>query len=809
MTTDWNYVAPVNRTASTLLQYAYDNSVTWYDANWQAWQRPYDGYDDEPCTAAVCEAERASFSPTQYFSFQDVVGSINAQQATLFPGFVGLSDATEFLLKTIEGMLDSNCGDACDVADPDALLTKIRDGTISFDGYASAVAVSPTGQGKGPNSILCLKDDDTHARDAGGLVFSKVQYAGDGNCTSGNLRSPANDVDDYQAGENVSNACVASCTGFGNSVGCSTAYDCYQYSGEGNGGTGMLTQTNTPTFAGGGHSAGSAIKVPTAAMLAVGTVTYVTATLTCSSSNTRGLSATGYTFAVAPSSPAGSSVIYTSTTGSVNASLAPLTTYTAICTVTTSAGSSPASSTAEFTTSLVQDCTSAGCVEYATCNSATTLCECEYDYVTEVVPMSETRACSELWTPCSSSSNPCLGPFGACGVNSGYCECEPGTVIAALARSTLSTADAFAYAGASSDIDATSAPYRTCLAEVASIDDARKFWAVSLWLSVWGLVASSWVIWEFMYNSQLKHPNSMMQMFVAFAVPDFLLALLNFASNLDALIDGEPLGSVTGDGGRDDMGCRLASFFTYTLVTCTYFAPMWVALITFLKFNAVSQGKAFVISSTAIYAMGIAAPLVLGAALAGGAWTADADDGQSVLGNYRGLYCYVRRWEYSMTGLALIVIFCIAMGLTLLLYLLTTLKVVAIVKNKTSAGAANAPKAIMKRGLLLTMTFLGCWMWFVTTGGLAYQNRILDINIDLVGAVIVHTKPIIDAVILLTMPNIRMEYLSRWLKQGGGSVASSSSTSAPTYSSSSSSSQAAATYANRTAQIAPHEHKRA
>merc|ERR1712072_1135700 len=102
--------------------------------------------------------------------------------------------------------------------------------------------------------------------------------------------------------------------------------------------------------------------------------------------------------------------------------------------------------------------------------------------------------------------------------------------------------------------------------------------------------------------------------------------------------------------------------------------------------------------------------------------------------------------------------------------ILTTLKVAAIVKNATSAGAANAPRAIMKRGLLLTLTFVCTWIWFVCTGGIAYQEEVIKIEIDIVGAVIINAQPIINAVILLTLPNIRLDYLSRWLKQGGSNI---------------------------------------
>jgi hypothetical protein len=110
----------------------------------------------------------------------------------------------------------------------------------------------------------------------------------------------------------------------------------------------------------------------------------------------------------------------------------------------------------------------------------------------------------------------------------------------------------------------------------------------------------------------------------------------------------------------------------------------------------------------------------------------------------------VRRWDSAVTGLAIIVMFCLSAVVTLLLYLLTTFKVAAIVKKSSSGGpaSANAPKAIMKRGLLLTVTFVCTWIWFVTLGGVAYNNETIDINIDMIGAIIINAQPIIDAFIL-------------------------------------------------------------
>jgi len=108
---------------------------------------------------------------------------------------------------------------------------------------------------------------------------------------------------------------------------------------------------------------------------------------------------------------------------------------------------------------------------------------------------------------------------------------------------------------------------------------------------------------------------------------------------------------------------------------------------------------------------------------------------------------------------------------------MTTIKVAAVVRNASGSATANAPRAIMKRGLLLTVTFVLTWIWFVVLGGMGYQKETIDINIDMIGAIIINAQPIIDAILLLSMPNVRVAYLSRMLKGTGASISSSSSSS--------------------------------
>merc|ERR1719482_1814930 len=170
-----------------------------------------------------------------------------------------------------------------------------------------------------------------------------------------------------------------------------------------------------------------------------------------------------------------------------------------------------------------------------------------------------------------------------------------------------------------------------------------------------------------------------------------------------------------------------------------------VALFTFLKFNAVAAGKAsWSLPNAAVYGLTIAFPMVVGTALAAGAVATEADDGESPLGSYRGLYCYARRWDEPITGTCILSMFCICAVLTLVLYLLTTAKVAAIVKNASGGASSKAPKAIMKRGLMLTVTFVATWIFFIVIGGLSSQNETIDIEIDMVGAITIDDRLSID-----------------------------------------------------------------
>jgi len=454
--------------------------------------------------------------------------------------------------------------------------------------------------------------------------------------------------------------------------------------------------------------------------------------------------------------------------------LSPDTIYTLRSTTITQAGKSPVAVSPPFRT-LQHSCDVVDiCSTHTKCEDG--VCICTEQYYRPAEDFATSHSCVYDYVPCTEL--PCLGDYGTCNQQTGVCDCQSGTTLAALqlASSELTTMEQLTQVY----VDEGMVPdeWRLCLPDVASTDEQRKFWAISLWLSAWGLLASIVVTWEFVYNAQLKSPNTMMQGFLAFAVPDAALSFVNFIFFIDALVDGDPLGSVTGKGGRDDAGCLAVAFAMYTLVIMTYFAPVTVALITFLKFNAVAAGKAsWYLPSMAVYGICIVFPMIVGAALAGAALATNADDGESSLGSYRGLYCYARRWEVPIVGSSILATFCICAMLTLLLYLATTAKVAKIVKNASGGASSKAPKAIMKRGLLLTATFVFTWIWFVVVGGLSASDQVVNIDIDMVGAIIINAQPIIDAFILLTLPNVRLDYLSRWLKQAGGNVSSSSSSS--------------------------------
>ena len=223
--------------------------------------------------------------------------------------------------------------------------------------------------------------------------------------------------------------------------------------------------------------------------------------------------------------------------------------------------------------------------------------------------------------------------------------------------------------------------WRECAPVFANLADQRKFWSISLLLSSIGLLFSSLVIWEFVFNTALQYPNTMMQGFAAFALPDFVLALVNTIVYIESLVNGDSLGYADGITGRSETGCLVVAFITYIIVVCTYFAPMMVALFTFLKFNAVSKGDAgWSLKSPIVYSVCLGLPITLGTILAAIALSTQLD-GASVLGSWRQLYCYIRRYDSRITGDVILGLFVASCILTLLFYMLTVVKVAAIVSK--------------------------------------------------------------------------------------------------------------------------------
>jgi len=420
-------------------------------------------------------------------------------------------------------------------------------------------------------------------------------------------------------------------------------------------------------------------------------------------------------------------------------------------------------------------CDSTPCGANAVCQPDNS-CACEpgKEYL---APAEDGKSCDFLFTPCAEYT--CLGSFGTCSQASGICECQSGTILQEMATATPEQrADTNVYLQAAyDDAGEVSGGWKTCVQDLATATEAREFWTFSLWLSAWGVLASMWLLWEFFFNAQLKHPNTMMQAFVAFAVPDVVLSSLNFVVYVVQLINQQSLGSPTGEGGFSESGCIAVAFIMYFIVVCTYFAPVMVALFLFLKFNSVTKGHAtFSVGTPVILAVCVGLPLVLGTGLAAGTYATDASDGQSVLGSYRGLYCFIRRWDESVTSVVFI-LFVLAVCLIVVFYLLTAMKVSAVVKS--SGGASKASAAILKRGILLTCNFVLWWIWFVVTAGISSSgNPITNVRMDYIGAILINAQPIVDAfVIIWSLPNVRQALLERHLSQMGLSSFSSSSSS--------------------------------
>jgi len=381
-----------------------------------------------------------------------------------------------------------------------------------------------------------------------------------------------------------------------------------------------------------------------------------------------------------------------------------------------------------------------------------------------------------IFTPCTDPEYSCLGGYGDCDPTSGICLCEEGTVLAAMAKqedADVSDLIQVAY----EESGEVPSEWRTCILDVASSAQAREFWTMSLWLSAWGLLFSVWLGWEFIFNHQLKYPNTMMQAFISFAVPDVLLSITNFIVYTVQLVNQRSLGSPTGSGGDgyNEPACAAVAFIVYFIIVCTYQAPFTVSLLTYLKFQKIAQGQStFAIPTAALLSLCLGFPLALGTILAACTYATQADDGYSVLGSYRGLYCFIRRWEPPIT-MAVIIIFVLSVFLTTLFYIMAAVKVTAVVKK--AGTESKAPRAIMRRGLFLTGNFLLWWIWFVVTSSISATGNVVPVVTDYIGAILINAQPIIDAWVIIWMPNVRQAMLQRHLAALGISSSSSSSSS--------------------------------
>lgn len=160
-----------------------------------------------------------------------------------------------------------------------------------------------------------------------------------------------------------------------------------------------------------------------------------------------------------------------------------------------------------------KDCQEIGCIgQYAECKSGATTCSCIADYATEVGEIAYSRECRVRYTPCSKYT--CLGDYGTCDEEkTGICKCNDRNLAALVSmqkeddKSDVNTMLLLE----SVYLQTGEVPndFKQCTLNIASTDETRRFWSISLWLSAWGLLGSIWVVWEFFFNSQLKHPNSM------------------------------------------------------------------------------------------------------------------------------------------------------------------------------------------------------------------------------------------------------------------------------------------------------------
>jgi len=322
-----------------------------------------------------------------------------------------------------------------------------------------------------------------------------------------------------------------------------------------------------------------------------------------------------------------------------------------------------------------------------------------------------------------------------------FAECRPGQNATELALCVCTSSDT---APASDFLTS-----RACTPTVASTDQQRVFWTLSMLLFGVGFVLSLVVINEFRRNPLFSpaHPGGTMWSFAAIAVPDFVLSTVYFVFHFTTLIKGVEMSPGP---------CQSFALLTTMAVYATFLGPPIVGAVTLRSVAHLTQkGTMPAQTPRAAVAVTLCLPWALGLVIG----LLARADGKS--GSYRGLLCYNTEWDSLSTGGLTIAVFGGCTLITAAEYILIASMVRTSFRNAGAAASDHYFAVVLKRGAALIFIFFVSWACFVTVVGMNMAYRPVSLTTEMLAALIIVLQPILDTFVLLQTPSVRAAMVTR------------------------------------------------
>jgi len=304
---------------------------------------------------------------------------------------------------------------------------------------------------------------------------------------------------------------------------------------------------------------------------------------------------------------------------------------------------------------------------------------------------------------------------------------------------------------------------RTCVPTVASTDQQRVFWTLSMLFYGVGFALSLVVVNEFRRNPLFapSHPGGTMWSFAAIAMPDCVLCTTYFFFHFSTLINGVEM---------PPQPCEVFAVLTTMAVYATFLGPPIVALVTLRKMAITIKGHVSSQLPTKAVAFILCLPWGLGLVLG----LLSRADGKS--GSYRGLMCYNTDWDSLSTGGMTIAVFALSTVVTVTAYIALAFLVRSSFQKAQKNNADQYFTAVLKHGGALVAIFFVTWACFVTVAGMNMSLQPVSLTTEMITALFIALKPILDALVLVRTPAVRVAMVHRIFggtlaEETGGSTA--------------------------------------